>query len=125
MRELQFIEERGTMEVPEGCDKMTDINPSLNEAVATKMFDEPLVASFWKNGKFMHLRCIDCIVNSGPDYTEIILRGEDETNSMFVITSDPEISASMSGRIFDGFQLKNAAGVTVERITTADNKTLQ
>ena len=89
------------------------------------MFEEPLTASFWKNGDFMRFKCVDCVVNSGPDYTEIILRSEDEQNAMFIVTADPEISANMSGRVFDGFQLKNSAGETVERITTADCKTLQ
>jgi len=96
---------------------------SQSSLAKSTTFEEPLIASFWRDGQFLKMKCIDCVVNSGPNYTEIMIRSEDDTNSMFLITADPEISAAMNDRIFDGFQLRNASGSIIEQITRDDSTT--
>ena len=87
------------------------------------MFDKPLIASFWKNGKFIHFQCVDCVVSASQDYTEVVITSPDNTNSMFIISADREISDRMNGSIFDGFHLKDSGGKTIEFITNTDSKT--
>lgn len=102
---------------------MTDEYLSQSVPTKTTVFDEPLTATFWRQGDFIKFKCIDCVVNTGPNYTEVVLRAEDETNNMFLITADPEITAQMNDHIFDGFQLRRANGTVIEQITVTDNQT--
>ncbi len=101
---------------------MTDSDSVTSKRLSGTLFDEPLVASFWRNGKFIKFHCLDCVVNAGPEYTEVILTTPNERDSMFIITNDPTISANMSDRVFDGFQLRSAKGEVVEMITVNDSR---
>lgn len=85
------------------------------------MFDEPLVASFWRHGNFVKFQCVDCVVNAGPEYTEVILTSPDTRDAMFIISNSPNIAADMSDRVFDGFQLRSSKGEVIEMVTVNDS----
>ncbi len=89
-----------------------------------------MIAQFWRQGKFVRVPCRDVSVAITPYYAEIILKTDEHTEDLlFVVSDDPDIEANMTTNgqccAYDGFLLRDHDGSTIEKITTADVKTLQ
>lgn len=89
-----------------------------------------MIATFWRHGKVLKVPCDDVSVSVDRDYAEVVLSTTDNRRLMFIISNDPDIEQNMGlpngeSAAFDGFQLRDPSGQTIERITVADNLTIQ
>ena len=113
-----------------GCGEMT----SGEEAGGKPIISQDLgimVATFWrKGGNVTKVSCIDCCVEVGRDYAEIILLTLNPPEQLlFVISDDLDIQENMAnGRgttaAFTGFLLRDPTGKVIEQITTEDCKSV-
>ena len=89
--------------------------------------DGPMVAQFWRKGKFLKVPCLDVQVAINPYYAEIICSTPEPQaqDLLFVISDDPDIEANMTQSngnccAYDGFLLRDSRGQTIETITIHD-----
>ena len=115
-----------------GCDDMAR-RQSINDkhTLDERTGDGPMLATFWRKGKFVKLMVSDVSVAVSHHYAEIILRTTDKPpqDLLFVVSDDPDVGANMSlpggdSAAFDGFLLRDNDGSVIERVTVNDSATV-
>lgn len=103
------------------------LQTQLDERNLRHGVDGPMIATFWKHGKFLRISCDDVSVSVDRHYAEIILNTTDARRLLFIISNDPDLEQNMAkgpngeSASFDGFLLRDPSGTTIEKITVQDN----